>query len=322
MKTIAALSPTSLHLFESDRDEFYLKYLSDNNRPDQVQTDAMSVGSSFDAYVKANLHFDLFGPSVEYSVENLLKAQVDEECLEFADRAGSYAFDCYSRYGCYQELLDELKMSEEPPRFEFKLTNNICGVPLVGKPDCWYRRGVQVTLDWKVEGFCSKHAQSPKKYYKSCRDTWGEEIAKPTRGGGDPKPHKGYKEIEHFGHKIGSHWLEEVNTKWADQIAIYSWLLGMEVGDEDTITCIDQLACKPGDPMPLIRVAQHRCRISSKYQKELLGRLEACWWAITNKHIFTDVEKDESISRCELLDMPTGDPDEFWDMVNERKYRG
>lgn len=319
MKTISFLSPTSLHLFESDRDEFYLKYLSDNARPDQVQSDAMAVGSAFDAYVKAALYQDLFGPSVEYSVNTLLETQVDEECIEFARRTGAYCFECYETCGCYKELLEELRQSEEPPRFEFKLTNTVGGTPLVGKPDCWYKKGVQVTLDWKVEGFCSRHAQSPKKFYKTCRDTWE---GKPTRGGGEPKPHKGYVEIDHFGHKIGSHWLEDVNTRWADQIAIYSWLLGMEVGDEDTITCIDQLACKPGDPMPLIRVAQHRCRISAKYQKELLGRLEACWRSITNNHIFTDLEKDESIERCELLDMPVGAEDELWGMVNERQYRG
>ena len=320
MKTISFLSPTSLHLFESDRDEFYLKYLSDNARPDQVQSDAMAVGSAFDAYVKAALYQDLFGPSVEYSVNTLLESQVDEECIEFGRRVGAYCFERYEACGCYKELLSELKQSEEPPRFEFKLTGKVGNVPLVGKPDCWYKKGVQVTLDWKVEGFCSKHPQSPKKFYKSCRDTWTE--GKPTRGGGEPKPHKDYVEIEHFGHKIGSHWLEDVNSRWADQIAIYSWLLGMEVGDEDAITCIDQLACKPGDPMPLIRVAQHRCRISAKYQKELLCRLEACWWAINNNHIFTDVEKDDSLARCELLDMPTGERDEFWDMVNERQYRG
>ena len=322
MKTISFLSPTSLHLFESDRDEFYLKYLSDNARPDQVQTDAMAVGSAFDAYVKANLYYDLFGPSDEYSVDTLMKTQVDEECIEFAHRAGGYAFDCYEKCGCYRELLDELRKSTEPPRFEFKLTGAIGNIPLVGKPDCWYKKNIQVTLDWKVEGFCSNHPQSPKKFYKSCRDTWGEEVAKPTRGGGEPKPHKGYVEIDHYGHKIGSHWLEDVNTRWADQIAIYSWLLGMEVGDEDTVTCIDQLACKPGDPNPLIRVAQHRCRISEKYQRGLFARLEACWQALTTNHIFTDMEKDESIARCELLDMPTGEPDEFWAMVNERQYRG
>jgi hypothetical protein len=284
----------------------------------------MIVGSSFDAFVKSALHHHIFGENDEYKLENLFENQcTNKELRTWAWEAGKHAFDRYRICGCYDELLDELLQSEEAPRFEFELEGEIEGVPVIGKPDMWYHRGVQVVLDWKVTGYCSSHANSPKKYYKTCRDTWDSDVAKPTRGGGEPKSHKGYKEIEHHGHKIGSHWLEEVEKRWADQIALYSWLLGINIGDEDMVCCIDQLCCKPHDDKPLIRVAQHRCRISRGWQEKLLERLTSCWSLIQSGHIFDDLSREESDARCEILDMehPEGD-EEFWGMLNERQYKG
>ena len=326
MREIKRLSPTSLHIFESDRELFYTKYLSDAKPEWEPQSPAMAVGSSFDAFVKCNLHQHLFGNDGdgEYDLRSLFEKQVsNEELREWAWRAGKYAFDCYRTWGCYDDLLADLEQSEEDPRFEFELHGDIDGVPFVGKPDMWYKRNVQAVLDWKVTGFCSKYSNSPKKLYKSCRDCWGKERAKPTRGGGEPKPHKGYVEIDHHGHKIGQHFLEEADKKWADQIAIYSWLLGVEVGDDSMVTCIDQLACKPSDDeMPLIRVAQHRCRISAAWQNTLYKRIQDCWTILQSGHIFDDLTREESDSRCEVLDMAQDDDDEFWAEVNKREYRG
>ena len=331
MRQIERLSPTSLQLFESDREQFYLKYLSDNKPPKEPQSDAMVVGSSFDAFVKCALHQHLFNNDGNgaYDLQTLFKKQVsNKELRPWAWEAGKYAFDCYRTWGCYDELLRELEQSEEDPRFEFELTGLVGDVPMVGYPDMWYKLKVQVVLDWKVNGFCSKHSQSPKKFYQSCRDCWGEDRAKPTRGGGEPKPHKKYEEFHHLGHKIGGHFLHETDRKWADQITTYSWLLGVQVGDEDMVAAIDQLACKPSpDPKanrwPLIRVAQHRCRISKSWQQALFERLHASWNTIQSGHIFDDLSKEDSDSRCEVLDMPQpeGD-DEFWAMVNERPFRG
>lgn len=327
------LSPTSLRLWEKDREEFYKNYLSDNRPEWDLQSAPAAVGSAFDAFVKCALHADLFGNDGNgvYDLRTLFESQVNnEELRTWAWEAGKYAFDCYWICGCYSELLRELEKSEEDPRFEFTLVGDVAGVPVKGKPDLWYKRGVQVVYDWKVQGYCSKHAQSPKKYYKSCRDCWGSGRAKPTRGGGDPKPHKGYKEIDYHGHKIGEHFMEEVDAGWADQIAIYSWLLGVEPGDDITVTGIDQLCCKPSpdpeaDPSPLIRVAQHRCRISKGWQLELLDRLESCWAQIKTGYIFDDLSREESDARCEVLDMPQvslGDGDEFWAEVERKEYRG
>ncbi|MHC4704407.1 MAG: hypothetical protein ACYTFQ_27970 [Planctomycetota bacterium] len=333
MRTIKKLSPTALHLWEGYREEFYKKYLSDNRTEREPQSPAMIVGSSFDAFVKCALHQHLFGNDGDgvYDLKRLFEEQCsNKELRPWAWEAGKYVFDCYRTWGCYDELLEELQQSEEDPRFEFELTGEIGGVPVVGKPDLWYRRDVQVVYDWKVMGFCSKNAVSPKKLYKTCRDCWGEDRAKPTRGfKGDPKPHAKYTEIDHHGHMIGDHFLEDVDKKWADQTAIYSWMMGVPVGDEDAVTGIDQIACKPTpDPdverHPLIRVAQHRCRISRPWQESLLRRLQDCWNTIQSGHIFTDLSREDSDAQCEVLDMVNADDDndEFWAAVNERQYRG
>jgi len=346
MRTDKKISPTSLHLWESDRDGFYEKYLSEAPRVREPQTDAMTIGSAFDAFVKCSLHGHLFGHDGdgEYDLKALFEKQCQvPELRPWAWEAGKYAFDCYRTWGCYDELLRELQQSEDDPQFEFTLTGTVEGVPLVGKPDLWYRKNVQVIYDWKVMGFCSRHPQSPKKFYKTCRDCWGTDRAKPTRGfKGEPVAHKGYEEIDHHGHKIGGHFLEAVDKKWADQIAIYGWMSGGPVGDEDTVVGLDQLSCKPSpDPevcrFPLIRVAQHRCRISAAYQLELVERLKDCWGQVQSGHIFDDLSREESDQRCEIMDIQlhgeanevkddavrdTDEMENFWGEVSKKEYRG
>lgn len=353
MKTLKRLSTTGLHMWESYPEDFYLRYLSDNRPEREPQSPAMAIGSAFDAFVKCALHYHLFGnegdPVVDregnevvnevgvplrvYNLRRLFDSQVNnKEIRDWAWEEGKYAFDCYRTWGCYDELLRELEKSEKPPRFEFELNGEIGGVPVVGKPDLWYFQNVDVVYDWKVMGFCSKRPVSPKKLHKSCRDCWGVDRAKATRGGGEPRPHKSYREIEHNGHKIGEHWMEDVDAKWADQLSIYSWLLGVEIGDEDAVVGIDQLACKPSnDPEacrhPLIRVAQHRCRVSKRHQESLVERLQRCWEACKTGHVFQDLSLEDSIARCEVLDMQqpddlSNDDAAFWAEINKTEYRG
>jgi len=347
VRKIEKLSPTALHQWERNREEFFMTRLAENRETRDPQSPAMAVGSAFDAFVKCSLYYHLFGNEGPnhidrdgndtgigvYNLQRLFEDQVDNpEIRPWAWEAGKYAFDCYVTWGNYNELLQELQTSEEDPQFEFSLTAEIGGVPLQGKPDLWYKRVVQVIYDWKVMGFCSKSANSPKKFYRTCRDCWGMDRGKPTRGGGQPKAHKGFDEVDIHGHKVGGHWLHDVDKKWADQISTYAWLSGLEVGSEDIIVGLDQLACKPSpDPeanrMPLIRVAQHRCQLSGEWQKSLLERYQKCWAAIQSGHIFDDVSREESDARCEVLDMEQPEDagqDELWSMVHEetRTFRG
>ena len=103
---------------------------------------------------------------------------------------------------------------------------------------------------------------------------------------------------------IGSHTLDQTCADWADQLAIYSWMLGEPLTGEDVIVRIDQIVCKPQSrAFPLLRVANHICRLSPEWQEALLERILSCWKAIKSGHIFQDVSLSESQERCELLDM-------------------
>jgi len=305
------LSPSALGKWEFDREEFYKHYLCDTRLFNEPQSPAMAVGSAFDAYVKSALHRQLFGESNSmYSLDVLMCAQVDEAIRDWARTAGRHAFNCYQYSGAYDELLNELNLAVGDPQFEFTVQGVIGGVPLRGKPDCRFvhQGGAHVMLDWKVSGYCSNRTTSPKKLYAMVRD--GQHMAKPSRN--DGKPHADYKPLSFKGLTIGSHYLEEVNPDWADQLAIYGWMVGEEPGAVDMVARIDQLACKPAAPVPCVRVANHRARISSEWQMKLVSRLQDCWQTILSGHIFTDRPRDESDALCEVLDMMVEDGDRTW----------
>jgi hypothetical protein len=297
-------------LFEKDPDEFYLKYLSENRPGRLPQTPPMCVGSSFDAYVKAELHEALFGKGADpaYTFEALFEEQVEPHNRDFARPAGEYCFKAYKLTGSYDELLTLLQQSIEPPRFEVKLTGTIAGAPFLGKPDCRFvldlgEGRISVVFDWKVKSFCSKHAASPSKGYALCRDGF---TGKASRSHG--KAHKMYMEWDFRGLKINRDYMENCQDEYADQCCLYGWLLGEEVGG-DSLVFIDELVCKPSAAgnYPSIRVANHRARVHPDYQQKIHDRVERCWDAIKTGHVFVDVSREESDLRIETLeDMATG----------------
>ena len=293
------LSPSALGKWEKDREAFYIQYLADVRMPREPQTEPQAVGASFDAYVKSKLAKDLFGDPGELGFDTLFESQVQEQVRDFALGAGKHVFDAYVFTGAYKELLTELEGSGGEPQFEFQLTGTVGGVPLLGKPDCRYihQSGAHVMLDWKVNGYCSKYAASPAKYYSMVRDG---QTQKPSRNAGNP--HKGYKPMFFKGLTIGAHFLEDANSSWADQLSIYGWMMGEEVGTEDMVARIDQIVCKPAEP-PILRIANHKARVSTRWQHGLVKRLQNCWKTIENKWIFTDLTKEESQGRCGAIDM-------------------
>jgi hypothetical protein len=303
MRKPAYLSPSQIGLWGANREEYYLQHLSEVRAPKLPQINYMSLGSAFDAYAKSTMFETLFGktdPRFEFTT--LFEEQVEEHNRDWALEHGKYVYDCYRVCGAYDDLLDLLKQSKHAPQFEFKITGTIENVPLLGKPDLRFVHpsGAHVILDWKVNGFCSRSPTSPCKNYRLIRDSWGPETAKPTRGGNGP--HKNYRPLVWKGVEIHSGWLEESNADWADQLAIYSWMLGEAVGDENVVVCIDQIVAKPHEPRPLLRIANHRARISKVHQENLIRRVKECWEAITTDHIFPDMTIEESQERCKLLD--------------------
>lgn len=305
MRTPAYISPSSLGLWESNREEFYLRHLAECRLSSIPQANYMSIGSAFDAYVKSTMFEELFGKTdPRFEFETLFEEQVESHNRDWAKKHGGYVFASYVASGAYADLMDMLKTTKQAPQFEFRITGAVEEVPLLGKPDLRFIHpdGAHVILDWKVNGYCSKSATSPCKYFRCCRDGWPESYFKPSRGNG--KSHPEYKPIMWKGIEIHNGWLEDANQDWSDQLTIYAWMLGEPVGTQDVVVCIDQIVAKPhpNGSNPLLRVANHRARISLIHQQNLLARLKNCWESITSNYIFPDLTKDESEARCAMLE--------------------
>lgn len=290
------LSPTSISLWQKDEELFYQRYLSENKLPREPQTQPMSIGSAFDAFCKSYLHESLFGKGVDpqYSKEAIFEEQVQEHNRDWAWENGEFVFNAYKNAGCLSDLMLELSDAVGDPRFEFTIqdtvTTNIGEIPLLGKPDIFFinSEGARVILDWKVNGYCANSLKSPMKGYINLR-----ELGKPS------KMHKDCHLLKVHGMFINVAMnLEDGDKSWADQLAIYSWLLGEPFGSSSMITGIDQI-CGPKDRL---RFANHRLRIGVDYQFELLALIEQLWETIQSGHIFQDMLKDESAARCALLD--------------------
>lgn len=301
-----SLSYSALSLYESDRSEFFLRYLAGNRAPRLPQQDFMAVGAGFDAYEKAELHAAIFGPGSDprFEFDAIFCEQVEEQNRDFVRKAGKHIFDCYKMTGAHAELLSLLEKSVEPPQFESKVEGKIAGkVPFLGKPDCRFvlkcDELVHIILDWKVKGYCSRHGASPSKGYTLCRD--GYVATKQSRS--HLKEHDKYLAYNHRGLTINQGYLEACNVEYADQVSTYGWLLGEKIGDENVVVFIDEIVAKymHGDP-PLLRVANHRARVSSGHQHQLLSRILKCWESIESGHIFDDMSPEDSDRRCSTLE--------------------
>ena len=290
------LSPTSISLWQKDEELFYQRYLSDNRLPREPQTKPMSIGSAFDAFCKSYLHENLFGKGadVRFSKEAIFEEQVQEHNRDWAWENGEYVFNAYKNSGCLADLMLELRTSVNDPRFEFTIkdtiTTQIGEIPLLGKPDIFFinDQGARVILDWKVNGYCAESLKSPMEGYVKLREH-----------GKDVKIHRDCCLIKVHGMFINVAMnLEDGDKSWADQLAIYSWLLGEPFGSLNMITGIDQIC----GPKYRLRFANHRLRIGADYQFELLALIEQLWETIQSGHIFRDMLEDESRARCQLLD--------------------
>ncbi len=304
MRTPNHLSYSSMSLWYKDQDEFYIRYLADHAAPRPPQEPPAAVGSAFDAYVKAQLNWHLYGRAMspQFEFPAIFESQVEPQNRDFALKAGKRVFKAYKLCGAYDDLLSQLRQSVEPPRFEFKVDGQIEGVPFTGKPDCRFvldlgQGRIPCIYDWKVRGYCSKYGASPSKGYAVCLDGFRSE--KPSRSQG--KEHAMYKVMDFRGLTINSGYMEFCNDEYADQLSIYGWLLGERIGDENTVLGIEELCAKPGSP-PTLRYARHRGRVKADYQQKLGGRIKTCWQAITSGHIFSNLSREDSDARCRVLE--------------------
>lgn len=320
MKTPKYLSPTSISLFEKSPEDFYIRYLADNRPPREPQTQAMAVGSAFDARVKSYLHEKLVGKDPKYAYDALFEAQVEAHNRDWAQKAGLVVFHWYKEHGGLSNLLLELEGCIGNPRFEMDLMGTIEGsresvegtvqdVPLLGKPDVFFinKEGAYIILDWKVNGYCSPRNTSPMQGYLRCLPGYNQ--------------HNNCVPLKYKGIWINqNHFLEDLNVDWARQLTIYAWLCGVPFG-EPFVCGIDQLACNPtaltycipaGIYGPAIRVAQHRLFVRQKFQQELIRKIHDLWHRITSGHFFQELTKEENDSRCQLLEQSVG---QVWDRI-------
>lgn len=299
MRTPKYLSPTSVSVYLEDPKEYYLRYLADARPPRDPQTKPMSVGSAFDAYVKAYLVERIFGKDAkpEFAFEALFESQVEPHNRDWAREAGLNCMEQYMQLGALADLCVMLDTAINEPRFEIDVYGNVTfngrTIRVRGKPDCFFvnDRGMRIILDWKVNGYCANRTTSPMQGYVNLRQS-----------GKLPKTHNKCDRTLHSGVWINeSHPLNVFNDGWARQTTLYGWIGGVPVG-EDFISVIHQLACKATPTRPIIRVAEHSSRISQTWQEQTFEQAWTVWDAIHSGHFFKHLSIEESKAKCELLD--------------------
>jgi len=314
LRTPEYLSPSSLAKFETDRQTFFEIYLSPIKKKKPPQQDFMAMGSAFDAFVKSAIHKAVYGEATnkgsKFDFEVIFEKQVEPHIRDAVLEQSRDIWNQYVESGAYGVLLADIVKSPYAPEMEFTVKGEVEGVPLLGKPDLRYvtETGVHVIADWKVNGSASKTGASPVQGYKVCHDygskTHGQSfVARRLKKDPSNKVYKDYTPIDHRGVEINQFNLEEYSPDWADQLSIYSWLLGEDIGSETFVVRMEQAACRPvkDRPLPRVKFATHMSRIGKNYQQGVLARVKSCWETIMSGHIFTEETRERSDEICEQL---------------------
>jgi len=295
------LSPTSLALWYSNRNQFYMNYLCETRTPRDPQTAPMAVGSAFDAYVKSWLVERLLGPDPAFQRDTLFEAQVEPQNRDEARRAGQEVFDAYTKQGALADLLLDLEGCVGRPRFEtgieapVSMSGLLGDVPMLGKPDIFFmtKKGARITFDWKVNGYYGKRNTSPKPGY----------VRQRTNGKGNGQCHDQAMIMDKDGVRIAVNFpLCNVDKSWAAQLSIYSWLLGEPIGAQ-FIVAIDQIAVGfDAFGGREFRIAQHRSVVSESFQRQTFENAHKAWACIQSGHVFDQMSRADSDKHCRILD--------------------
>lgn len=311
---IPYISPTSLKMFYNDRDMFFKTYVA--KQPRMPQTQPMAIGSAFDAYIKSYLSEKLYGSAAcsrGVCFDELFESQVEPQNRDWAREQGKYLLQRYLDLGCAADLLLDLATAGSDVKFELRVEQCIShscmlggSVPLLGKPDLYFhtKQGQLVVLDWKVNGYCSAKPPSPKPGFLRRRGNMG-------RGSaihndcvlfqlGDLQINAGAP-------------IESLDKDWGAQLAIYSWVLGAEVGSS-VIVGIEQIVgtLVPGTSSS---VTSYRGLVSSAFQLELINKINTMWDMLSQDWIYFDsMSLEESQEHCaqQLLLYQSTDPKDVW----------
>ena len=333
MRTPAYLSYSAQSKYKENIDEFVLRYLSDDRPDREPQGKPASVGSAFDAKVKAHMYTHSYGEGYmpeKYSFEALFEKQVEPQNRDFAGAEGLHVFESYQTAGFLDRLKALADRAVEAPQYEFRVEATVGGVPLLGLPDGYFRLPIEdsaaetlnVIADFKVNGYCGKAATSPNPGFLLCRD--GYVATKQSRS--HATTHKNATVSNYKGIEIGG-WMEDACEAWASQLSGYAWCMGEPVGSEDVVLLIHQIVAKPmPNARPLLRCAEFAGPVRKPFQDFLLTSYQQLWNAITNDHIYPELSKEESQKRFKLMNeqatyMVDNADDVFLDILRP-KWRG
>lgn len=257
---IRYMSPSSLTTFEGMPYTFYLTRCVDDPIPREPQGLPAAMGSAFDVFVKmliakdydmtAEIFKRLIKERPELEKSNFLKTffemSVEEEHREVVK---GQALTLATMY--YNSPFRQLNWVDLEKHINYTILPN--GIPLYMKADAYVAiNDVVVPLDWKVQGFQS-NGVSPAQGYKFGWD--------------------GAARIEaHDKYRVNMP-MDEIDVKWASQLAAYGWGMGREIGTE--FPAIIDCACYR--PTSGWRLFRYIGIITEQFQRNLVSRYQYAW---------------------------------------------
>lgn len=246
------ISPSSFKEWLNCQHKFYLKRMAGIPWVTEPQGLPAAVGSAFDAYLCASISEELGLKDLpEHKLEFLLETSVDKEQQDQAIPYAENLFKLYKSLGCYDNLLKEditgVHVALDPVILEVDGDE----VPIYCKPDLHNSLGTVYEI--KVNGAFSKSGQSPKPGY--LRYINNKYVAKGP-------------------HNLHGQPLEQIDSDWAIQLAMYTWVLSGIQPFRDIDVAVEQVAIR-GET---IAFASIRTTITASYQKYTLWPLLVTAW--------------------------------------------
>ena len=283
------LSPSALKTWETDRREYYIRYLGPKIAP-VPQTPPMAIGSAFDAYIKGTLLTRFTGqcPGCK-DTATLLSTSVDPNLLPIARADGKRVLDDYVARGALDRLLrlsDKIKAHTlvlDGDKVVTLTTSESSAPPLRLRGKLDYRVIGDLgscILDWKVNGYYSKASPKPG-YVWSSKTGLAHKAVYPTQTAwGQP------------------HLTNPLDAEWQTQNATYR----IVENDPAALLMIHQLTFGTAAGCVVTEYASNHVS-----RDELLTRYLGCWEAIHSGRCFTDVSVEEDLKMQADLDVLASD---------------
>lgn len=250
VKPIEYLSYTSLEQYIACPYSFYLQRMSGSVLPQIEQTEQMAVGNAFDSYIKAAISTKIHGVENRQLFANLIKTINKEN--QHVIPEGVKLYEMYIKRGLLEQLYREGLADVEIDK-KFTFPN---GVRIYIKPDACYKDNRP--HDWKVSGFKSARAFSPKPGYREYY-----------------MPEGGIKCSE------DCRYMEDSNEDWAKQLCLYYWGITEDPTPRNFTGSIDQLIYTPKG----LGFARYRSPISLPFQERYWNTLCDAWKNLSEGNI-------------------------------------